>query len=263
MLSRVITLLYHDVLDGQDPDTSGFSGPNAAEYKLSVDEFRQHLESIKGALKSPVVTQLSSEETRVPPVMLAFDDGGVSAYEIIAPLLEEYGWRGFFFITTDFINSDAFMTRRQIRDLHDRGHIIGSHSCSHPDKITECTREQLLFEWGESLGTLTGILNKSVDVASIPGGFYSKEVAETAIKCGVKVLFTSEPVQKIQYLNDCAILGRYSVKRGMGKKIPAEYVANNRLRQLGQFSYWNIKKAAKAFTGPVYPWVRDFYLSRK
>lgn len=263
MLSRVITLLYHDVLDGKDPDASGFSGPNAAEYKLPVDEFKLHLESINTALKSPVVTQLSCQETRVPPVMLAFDDGGVSAYEIIAPLLEEYGWRGFFFITTDCIDSDAFMTRRQIRDLHDRGHVIGSHSCSHPNKITECTREQLLYEWSKSLSDLSDILNKSVDVASIPGGFYSKEVAETAIECGVKVLFTSEPIQKIQTLKDCAILGRYSVKRGMDKKVPAEYVANNRLRQLGQFSYWNIKKAAKAFTGPVYPWVRDMYLSRK
>ena len=43
MTNRVITLLYHDVIDGDDPDVSGFTGANPAEYKLSVDEFDSHL----------------------------------------------------------------------------------------------------------------------------------------------------------------------------------------------------------------------------
>ena len=42
MTNRVIPLLYHDVISGSDADYSGFSGTDAAEYKLTVDEFDAH-----------------------------------------------------------------------------------------------------------------------------------------------------------------------------------------------------------------------------
>ncbi|MEE9354174.1 MAG: polysaccharide deacetylase family protein [Methylococcaceae bacterium] len=264
MASRVTALLYHDVLEGEDPDQSGLPGKNSAEYKIASNEFDRHLTAINKSLRSPVITRISEADSSVvPPVMFTFDDGGVSAIDIIAPALERNGWKGVFFIPTDYIDKDAFLSRDQIRALYNRGHIIGSHSCSHPKKISECTPEQLLSEWCGSLKILSEILERPVTVASIPGGFYSNAVVEAAIECGVKYLFTSEPVQKVWHEGECAIIGRFSVKRGDEARVPAEFAANNPLRMFRQYSYWNIKKAAKAFSGPVYPWVRSYYLSRK
>jgi peptidoglycan/xylan/chitin deacetylase (PgdA/CDA1 family) len=265
MKQRVITLLYHDVIDGDDPDVSGFSGNNPAEYKLSVNEFKSHLHAISGALKGPVISpgDIGNHLSDSPPVLLSFDDGGVSAYEHIAPMLEGYNWRGCFFITTDRIDTAAFVTRKQIKELHQRGHTIGSHSCSHPRKISECSKEDLLDEWRRSLAVLSEILGERVTVASVPGGFYSRKIAETAAESGVKILFTSEPVQRIVHVDGCAVIGRFSVKRGMGPVVPAEFVQGNRTRRFRQFAYWNLKKTAKAVSGPVYPWVRSMYLSRK
>jgi peptidoglycan/xylan/chitin deacetylase (PgdA/CDA1 family) len=263
MANRVMALLYHDVVNGMDFGMSGFSGKDADEYKLTQKEFEEHISAIKQSLKSHVITQITKADSKIPPVMFTFDDGGVSAHEIIAPILEKNDWRGLFFISSDYIGGKEFLSREQIKDLHDRGHIIGSHSCSHPTKITDCTQEQLLHEWGSSIEVLSEIIEQPVTVASIPGGFYSTAVAKAAVEQGVKYLFTSEPVQKIASLDGCAIIGRFSVKRGDSASVPAEFVSNHPIRMFWQFSYWNIKKVAKAISGPVYPWVRSYYLSKK
>lgn len=265
MNARAISLLYHDVISGDAPDDSGFEGTDAAEYKLTRDEFRTHLQAIESVLQTTIVTVhgLDATPSVSPPVLLTFDDGGSSAWEHIAPMLESHGWRGCFFITTDFIGKPAFVSRDQIRDLHRRGHVIGSHSCSHPLRISDCSREQLLDEWGRSLRVLTEIVGEPVTVASIPGGFYAREIVNTAYASGVRILFTSEPVQKIEQAGGCTVIGRFSVKRGDPSTLPVEFVQGKRLRRFRQYAYWNIKKAAKALTGPVYPWIRTAWLARK
>lgn len=267
MAKRAIPLLYHDVIGiSNNNDYSGFSGTDAAEYKLSVKEFEDHLYAIEQALRGPVVNVLNLDEQDTPvspPVLLTFDDGGVSSYEYIAPMLEQRGWRGLFFISTDYIDKPAFLSSDQIRELHQRGHAMGSHSCSHPLKISDCTHEQLLDEWRRSLKVLKGIIGEPVYAASIPGGFYSREIAETAAISGVRQLFTSEPVQKIQKIQNCAVIGRFSVKRGDGAIVPVEFVMSNRRRRFWQYTYWNLKKLAKVVAGPLYARLRTFFLSRR
>ena len=68
------------------------------------------------------------------PFLITVDDGGVSYYTVVADRLERLGWRGHCFVTTDMIGQRGFLTRRQIRELDGRGHIIGSHSASHPTR---------------------------------------------------------------------------------------------------------------------------------
>ena len=263
--ARAISLLYHDVIVGDNPDVSGFPGSNAAEYKLSRDEFSHHLRAIQAVQRTPVVTvhDLDFANHGPPPILLTFDDGGCSAWEYAAPMLEEYGWRGCFFITTDRIGQPAFLSRHQIRELHSRGHAIGSHSCSHPSKISDCSREQLLDEWQRSLHVLEEILGEPVSIASIPGGFYSREVVETAYTSGVRTMFTSEPIQKIENIGGCVLVGRFSIKRGDPSTLSAEFVQGNRILRFRRYAYWNLKKLAKALAGPVYAWVRTEYLARK
>jgi len=265
MIDRVITLLYHDVIDGGNYDSSGFGGSNPAEYKITSEVFDAHLDAIKSALKGPVINvfDLVERSDSEPPVVFTFDDGGVSSYEHIAPALEKHGWRGCFFVTTDRIGEPSFLNHKQIEELHRRGHAIGSHSCSHPVKMSACSRERMMHEWKDSLAILSEIVGRSVTVASIPGGFYSREIAETALSSGVQMLFTSEPIQRIQWVGDCMIIGRFGVKRGMGSSIPAQFVAGDKLRRLRTYAYWNLKKSAKALVGPLYTSLRTCLLARR
>ena len=265
MNTHAVSLLYHDVVDGDIFDTSGFPGPSAGSYKLTAADFTGHLQAIEAATCGPIVTvsELLGSEPVAVPTILTFDDGGASAWSCVAPLLEERGWRGCFFITTDFIDKPGFLTTGQIRDLHGRGHDIGTHSCSHPSRISDCTREQLLDEWGNSVKVLEGILGTPVAIASIPGGFYSREVAQTAFECGIRTLFTSEPRSRIAYTADRMVIGRYMVKRGDPPSTVDDLIQGKRGQRMRQFVHWNTKKLAKNFLGPIYGYARRMYLAKR
>src|SRR5437764_1427524 len=128
---RVLALEYHDVVGNDAWDTTGFSGVAARSYKLANDDFDHHLRTIDSAacdVAANVLTIIPGNAAGARGVVLfTFDDGGVSAYTEIAPRLERYGWRGHFFMPTDFIGARGFLNAHQLRDLHQRGHCIGTH----------------------------------------------------------------------------------------------------------------------------------------
>lgn len=246
---RAITLLYHDVVPSGNLEASGFPGGDAAVYKLDLAEFHQHLIAIRSANPQfSTVNELSRAHDTCPR-LLTFDDGGVSAHEYIADLLDTLGWRGHFFVTTNWIGKNAFLNATQIRDLHARGHIVGSHSCSHPDRISHCAHEEISREWKNSVDVLSELLGAPVTVASVPGGFYSRAVAEAAAAAGIQTLFTSEPRTSAQLVNGCRVLGRFTIQQGVPARTAASIAAGKVLPRCRQFAYWNLKKAAKIAGG--------------
>ena len=213
-----ITLLYHDVTPLQAEDSSGFAGPEAARYKLTPEEFARHLEALADKVARPPLATTTPNELRRAARdawLLTFDDGGTSAITEIAGQLERRGWRGWFFISTDFIGTPSFCTRSQLRELHERGHVIGSHSCSHPERMSRCSPRQILDEWQRSRAVLSEIIGKPITTASVPGGFYSTKVARAAAMAGIEVLFNSEPTTRLSDVDGCLVVGRYCVYRGM------------------------------------------------
>ena len=57
-----------------------------------------------------------------------------------------------------------------------------------------CRSISMVSEWSRSRAMLEDILGHAVDVASVPGGYFSAVVARAAREAGIRVLFTSEPV---------------------------------------------------------------------
>src|SRR5882672_5324178 len=164
--------MYHDVVEDGQWDSSGFAGPGAAVYKLEAREFERHLAAIQAALAGNTVDVIDPacwSGTRWP-VFLTFDDGGMSAATSIAAALESRRWHGHFFIVTDRLGEPAFLSGQQVNELRKRGHVIGSHSCSHPPRMSHCSREELAHEWRESVRVLSSVIGEPVTVASVPGG---------------------------------------------------------------------------------------------
>ncbi|HEY4360932.1 MAG TPA: polysaccharide deacetylase family protein [Bryobacteraceae bacterium] len=244
-------LLYHDVVPGDRFELSGFQGPGPNVYKLEPSEFRRHLDAIAQATRPGAAP------------LLTFDDGGASAFSPVAGLLEEFGWRGHFFITTDRIGTPGFLDERQIVALRRRGHIIGSHTCSHPARIVACPPDQLAREWGESARTLERILGEPVTAASIPAGYYSREIAVAAAQAGIKLLYTSEPVVSTHIVDGCTIAGRFSVQRGASANWVAAVVSGHVRPRLERYLFWNAKKLAKAIVGPAWLSLRRSVLTAR
>jgi len=259
---RAITLEYHDVVEPGQWEASGFPGVDSATYKLELPLFEAHLKDIADLDLSPIGSSLNVTAPG-PRVFITFDDGGVSAFDPIADLLEDRGWRGHFFVTTRCIDTPRFLSRGQIRELSQRGHVIGSHSASHPPRMSALSREQLTIEWRESTDTLAQILGQSTATASVPGGHYSSVVARTAAANGLKVLFTSEPTAKGRLVDGCWVLGRYTLRHRSSARYAAA-IADGHLTPRGtQWALWNAKKVAKWLGGAAYLKVRKRVLGRR
>jgi len=262
-MTRVIALEYHDVVRAGEFSSSGFSDPGADSYKLTTATFDAHLAAVAatgtraglpaGEALSPTADGANGHAARV---LLTFDDGGRSALTEIAPRLEALGWRGHFFMTTARIGSAGFLAADELRELHARGHVIGSHSHSHPVRMSACSPDALRREWGESVALLSEILGGPVRTASVPGGYFSRMVAETAAQAGVQLLFTSEPTSRPLRVGSCTVLGRYTLRRDDPGSLAADLVAASNRARVRQWSIWNAKKVLKALGGASYLRVR-------
>ncbi|MCU1272454.1 MAG: polysaccharide deacetylase [Acidobacteriaceae bacterium] len=252
------SILYHDVTEPGDYDSSGFSGPAAGHYKLAWPDFERHLEAIRGILKSAPATilDLLAETSPRAGFLLTFDDGGISTLRI-AERLQEYGWRAHFFISTDYVGKAGFLKSQHIVELRRNGHVIGSHSCSHPRRMSSCSWDQLLIEWKQSADILAQIVGEPISVASVPGGNYSRKVAQAAAEAGMKVLFTSEPTVRPQIVDGCQVLGRYGIVRGMSAASAANLAAGRWAPCVQQLVAWKMKMALKSIGGNYYERFRD------
>jgi len=254
---ELISLMYHDTIEGGANESSGFHWPDAASYKLEAGVFDQHMRAIASVCERPAIISDILPAGPIPPCgerdwMITFDDGGVSAYAHIAGRLEELGWRGHFFIATDYIGANGFMDRAQIRELRRRGHAIGSHSCSHPLRMASCGSRQIEREWSVSVDLLSDLLKERVVLASIPGGQYSRQVAEAAAQAGVRALFTSEPTVRRRQIAGCFTLGRYVIRRRTAPRTAAAIASGKIVPRAWQALLWQTKKTSKIIGGERY-----------
>src|SRR5690606_16996776 len=86
-----------------------------------------------------------------------------------------------------------------------------SHSGSHPERMSGLPFPSLLDEWVRSADRLANILGDEVATASVPGGFYSFDVARAASFAGIRVLFTSEPTDRHWRVESALVFGPYTV----------------------------------------------------
>ncbi|MGA2135613.1 MAG: polysaccharide deacetylase family protein [Bryobacteraceae bacterium] len=260
---QAISIGYHDIIDnGPRPPDDG--SRHSGRYKLDLPHFQAHLESIwRGAnhLSVRVIDRARQWRGEVP-LFLTFDDGALSSYTCVAAELERRGWRGHFFVTTDWIGRPGFMNVQQIQALHARGHVIGSHSCSHPARMSKLSRNELLREWKESCAILSGILQEPVVTASVADGYYSRKVGRAAAEAGIQVLFTSEPSARVARVDGCLVLGRYAIQSRTPAGISGSIAAGHKWPRWRQAMLWQAKKPVKALAGESYFTIRRLLLSR-
>lgn len=240
-----ISLLFHDVYL-TDPAESGFSSAAADRYKLRLPDFEAQLEGLKNAGRSFTLT---------------VDDGGVSYYTLLADRLEAQGRRAHCFVTTGMIGRPGFLSAAQIRELDARGHVIGSHSVTHPARFSACTPVQMREEWSRSRAALEDILGHEVTVASVPGGYYSRQVAETAAESGLKALFNSEPTTAVREAGGIQVIGRYTIRQGDPAALAGRLVAPSPWARYAAWASWNAKGIVKPLLGPSYRRVADWVLA--
>lgn len=154
-----------------------------------------------------------------PGLLISFDDGLLSNYEIAAPLLEKYGFVGWFFVPVALIGNPgladdaehrerirsryvidvsgeapgkpSFMSWEQVRDLA-RRHVVGCHTMNHCRLYETLSEETLRLEILESKAELEKRLGHEVDAFCWVGGeegTYSRRAAEWVVEAGYRLSF--------------------------------------------------------------------------
>ena len=244
-------LMYHDVVPAGAEDTSGFPGRDAALYKVTPELFKDHLAAIRRSVPA-------FPAPPAPPAF-TFDDGGVSAMTA-ADALERQGFTGHFFITANYVGARGFVTAQDLRELRARGHVVGSHSCSHPLRMGHCSWPQLVEEWTRSRSILSEIISEDITVASVPGGDFAAPVAEAAARAGITQLFTSEPTLEAREAFGLTLRGRFAVQRWTTAETAAALAAGAWLPCARQALVWNAKKIGKRIGGERYLQLRKLLI---
>lgn len=243
---KKIVLMYHDVYRC-DTSESGFQNSTALKYKVSVNDFENHVAAIDNYLTIHNFPRESVEFT--------FDDGGVSFLTEAAPILEKHGFRGIFFIATQHIGASGFLSVSQVQELATRGHIIGPHSHSHPERMSALSVDEIIKEWAISQKILEGLLGYKPQYASIPNGYKSKAVLLAMNNNGLKHIYTSDPITKVYNYKDSEVIGRYAITNDYSTKKVMSIVVSPwiRFKHLARFRCLGI---AKTLLGEVYLTIR-------
>lgn len=249
---RRVSLLFHDVYES-DPGESGFRSPAADRYKLSVPEFEAQLDGLLGS-RSP------DPESRIPAAVITVDDGGASFHSLIADRLEALDLRGHCFVSTDYIGERGFLTPEQIRELDARGHVIGTHTASHPARFSALEPSLMRREWLDSRRRLEDIVDHPVTVGSVPGGYFSRAVAEAAVAAGLATLYTSEPTTRSWMLDGLRVVGRFTIRRGHPTDMALRFASAAPWARCGAWVGWNAKALVKPVLGASYSRVADWIL---
>jgi peptidoglycan/xylan/chitin deacetylase (PgdA/CDA1 family) len=217
-------------------------------YKLTHAAFTRQLDAIGSVGTPSLVTDLN---LALPGRhhLLTFDDGGQSAVAT-ADELARRGWRGHFLVITRLIGTRRFLSVADVRYLHSCGHVIGSHSHTHPDIFREQPRARMDEEWRVSGDILAQLLGERCLAASVPGGDLSAVVLDSAADAGLRFLFTSEPWLSPRRVRGCWMIGRVAPTSAT----PLEQVAT-----LARFRGWRgallmrrLKEMARASLPSLY-----------
>lgn len=154
-----------------------------------------------------------------PGLILSFDDGLASNYSVAAPLLEKYGFTGWFFVPMDFVDcpvsgqaqfalnsgilrkGDAgdshhdgriALSRQELADLVRRNHVVGCHTRTHCRTSRDLPNEVLHYEIESGKRAVGEATRRECDCYAWVGGetwAYSAAAASVIRDAGYKYAF--------------------------------------------------------------------------
>jgi len=216
---RIVALTFHDVVEngrGSAPESDEFYRISTGDFELLLSQLRKRGYQ---TVSSRYFRDWQAGKRRLPErtVVLTFDDGYLSHFETVAPLLLRYKFSGTFFIAPTLIGKRGYMSWEQLRKLVFLGMEVGSHGMSHRP-LTELPKVQLEQELGESRQQLETQLGVPIQALSAPRGFWNRAVADAVQHAGyeaawVSTVGTNGPETNSLALRRVVVRGSFSVER--------------------------------------------------
>lgn len=195
-INRFVTtpiLLYHNI-DGE------------GIYSLQLDTLKSHFELFKNSnIRIIELSDLVSILENPHPfpekaIAISFDDGFLSMYTKLLPLISEYGYPTTLFVYTDNIYHRAKrnLTWKHLRELEQNGIRVECHSISHADldalskEGTREARKKLFEEIYLSKRIIELYLKKRIKYFAFPYGRYNIEIIGLCKDSGYERVFSTD-----------------------------------------------------------------------
>ena len=122
------------------------------------------------------------------PVMLTFDDTDLDQFTVAYPEMKKYGFKGVFFIMTVSLGRPHYMSKEQVRQLSDEGHVIGSHTWDHHN-VKKFAGNDWITQIEKPTKELENITGKSIRYFAYPFGLWNTAAIPELKKRGFLAAF--------------------------------------------------------------------------
>lgn len=147
-------LLYHHI-----QATDYFS-----RYRVPPERFEQQMKLLHDwgyeTISTELLVKAITEGADLPPrpILITFDDGDVDVYENAFPIMEKYGFKGVFYLVSNFVGQPNYISVEQVQEMAAAGWEIGSHSMNHIDLVKSPDHQRAeIVESKEQLESLLGV----------------------------------------------------------------------------------------------------------
>ena len=178
-MHAVPALMYHSISE-QSPGWP-------ANLCVKPGVFEEHLRFLKERGYNVVTARqamilLKSGQNVMNTVILTFDDGYEDNYARAFPLLKKYGFRGNFFVIGKNVGKTfnqngiiQYMSFAQMKEMHEQGMEIGSHTMSH-DPLAAIRPNFLPWEIYQPLNLFYEKMGFWISGIAFPNGSYNEAV---------------------------------------------------------------------------------------
>lgn len=127
------------------------------------------------------------------PLVITFDDGYISNYNLAMEPLKEYGFSAVVFMIGDRVGDDGYLDRDMLHSMQSSGVFdIQNHSLSHLYNLCMADKTTINTEVAQAGEQLNQILDKQVKFFCYPYGRYSQRLKQVLMDNGYLLAFTTQ-----------------------------------------------------------------------
>jgi len=186
---QVPILCYHRLRDYRATD-----GKGARPYIVPGAAFKQQIKMLADSGYHSITPDqyyaylTSGAALPDKPVMISFDDTSEEQFSVGAAELDNYGFKGVFFVMTISIGRPGYMSSEQLKALSDKGHVIASHTTDHHN-VKKYSGEDWDFQLAKPKNKLESIIGKPVEYFAYPFGEWNEQAIPELKKRNYKAAF--------------------------------------------------------------------------
>ena len=163
---------------------------------ISQERFVEHMAFLKEQQYNPISLDelygYLQQGNKLPPrpVVITFDDGYRDTYEVVLPIIKQYGFKSTLFLSVGEMGQR--LTWQEVKEMKAAGMVIASHGVAHND-LAGFNREQQKQDILQAKEILDRQLQQNTRYFCYPNGSYNKDTLELLQANGCLLAVTIEP----------------------------------------------------------------------